>query len=77
MIKEVPSPIENFRFTVPAFRHKGKEYLSQDVASAAGKGEESAIMLMGELIKIRSGVIEPTPHASDDSTQNSQLLKAQ
>lgn len=56
--RNLPLPL-SIKFTVPAFRHKGTEYLSADVAKAASEGEEAALSLIGELVKMGSGIVAP------------------
>ena len=46
------------KFTVPAFRYKGVEYKSAQVEKAAEAGDENALAIVANLVKIGSGIVE-------------------
>jgi hypothetical protein len=55
--KKTEGPV-NVRFTVSSFRYKGVEYKSAEVEKAADEGNEEALAIVANLVKIGSGVVE-------------------
>jgi hypothetical protein len=53
----------SIEFTVPSFRYKGTEYKSAEVEKAASEGDEDALELIANLVKIGSGVVRSIEEA--------------
>lgn len=56
--KKPEGSVSTVKFTVPSFRYEGKEYKSADVEKAADEGDEEALAIVANLVKIGSGIVE-------------------
>lgn len=56
--KKTEGSVSTVKFTVPSFRYEGKEYKSADVEKAADEGDEEALAIVANLVKIGSGIVE-------------------
>lgn len=58
------------KFTVPAFRYEGVEYQSAAVEKAAEAGDENALLIIANLVKLGSGIVQSTPVTEEKEADN-------